>query len=380
MPKILSLATPIHGFVDHCALKGEPVSLVSKEFTSSEEGNDFIARLEKTSTYFSEAFQSSGVPLSQVSNFLAVLKPDNEATVYINELRMTARSKIQTAKTLEVAAGVPAYLDDIADIDSAELQDSEGAAIEIPPDSGFALILSFGWRKALYFDYSVLIPGGQHRTDNLPKLFGHFLARLMFQSMYSITDVQLDRMIAWGWFPFISLKDEDRRSLLVWSKDGERKPTSVLEGIAARFVDGLDKRLAAWEENDYFKDQMEFLSKAKDHLDAKDYVSSISVMYPRIEGVLRLLYEDENPGGHPKQGTMVSNLVENKYAHSILLPKRFEEFLKKVYFREFDLSKGEVPLSRHTISHGISKPDDYDFLTASVGFMVFDQLFHYLSD
>ena len=380
MPKTIRLATPIHGFASNCALAGEPASLISKEFISSEDGNDFIERLEATSAYFSQAFESPRVPFSQVSSFLAVLRPNNEATVYVNELGLVTRSKIQTTKVPDVAVGAPVYLDDIADIDSAELQDSEGTSIEIPPDCGFALILSFGWRKALYFDYSVLIPGKPHRTDNLPKLFGQFLARLMFQSMYSITDVQWDRMIAWGWFPFIGLKDEDRRRLLAWSKSGERKPTSVLEEIATRFVDDLDKRLTTWEENDFFKDRMAFLRRAKDHLNAPDYLSSISLMYPQIEGMLRLLYEDENPGGHPKQGTMVSNLVENKYAHSVLLPNRFEVFLKRVYFREFDLSKGEVPLSRHTVGHGVSKPADYDFLTASVGFMVLDQLIHYLSD
>src|SRR5262249_41372330 len=162
----------------------------------------------------------------------------------------------------------PASLDDIADIDEVELQDAEGVPIEIPPDCGFALILSYEWRKALYFDYTVLLPGGHSRRDNLKKLFGHFLARLLFQHIYSVTDAQWDHLIEWGWFPFIGLKDEDRRRLLAWAKE-ERKPTSVLEDIARRFVDDLGNRLIAWEKYAYFNDRMAFLRRAKERLDAQ---------------------------------------------------------------------------------------------------------------
>ena len=70
MPRTIHLDTPIHGFCMNCALEGEPASVVSKEFSSSEDGNDFIARLEGTSTYFAEAFQSPLVRISQVDNFL----------------------------------------------------------------------------------------------------------------------------------------------------------------------------------------------------------------------------------------------------------------------------------------------------------------------
>jgi hypothetical protein len=64
----------------------------------------------------------------------------------------------------------------------------------------------------------------------------------------------------------------------------------------------------------------------------------------------------------------------------VLLPERFRQYLTRVYFREFDERTGFLPLSRHTVSHGISKPEDYDFLAAAIGFMTVDQLFYYLSD
>src|SRR5262245_7307814 len=68
----------------------------------------------------------------------------------------------------------------------------------IPDDCGVVLILSRGWRKCLFYDYSVLPPDAGRRTDHLPRLFGHFLARLWFQEVYSSTDVQWGRLFDWG--------------------------------------------------------------------------------------------------------------------------------------------------------------------------------------
>jgi hypothetical protein len=91
---------------------------------------------------------------------------------------------------------------------------------------------------------------------------------------------------------------------------------------------------------DYLNERMAFLRQAKERLGTQDYLSCINLMYPQIEGVLRSLFVDENPDvRRPEQDEMVSNLVENKYAHSVLLPKRFEDFLMRVYFHGFNLKR-----------------------------------------
>jgi hypothetical protein len=63
-----------------------------------------------------------------------------------------------------VVVGDPVYHDDIADIVAAELLDREGQPIAIPSDCGVTLILSQGWRKGLYFDYSPFGPDKLTRT------------------------------------------------------------------------------------------------------------------------------------------------------------------------------------------------------------------------
>jgi hypothetical protein len=361
------------------AAKGERVVVCRKEFLTSEDGNEFITRLEGVSRCFAPVFGPGGTPPSQVDHFLAVLRPDQSATVYCNELHIVAHTRVKRVSPPEVQAGDVIYPDDIADIEKAELRDAQNRPVEIPDDCGVVLILSCGWRKCLFYDYSVLPPEVGCRTDHLPRLFGHFLARLWFQEMYSITDARWGRLFEWGWFPFVGLKHADRKKLLSWASC-DRDPKPVLEEISRNFATDLDARLESWKRYDLLNRQMDFLNAAKDRYKAGDPLSCISLLYPRIEGVMRLLFEEENPRGNPTQGTIMSNLVENQHAHSVLLPNRFEEYLKKVYFRGFDVAAGEVPLSRHSHGHGVSAASDYDLVRAAVGFMVLDQLFHYLSD
>jgi hypothetical protein len=379
MPRQIQLDYLPAGYAMGVAAKGESVSVRRKEFLTSEDGNEFITRLEGVSACFASVFGPGGTPPSQVDHFLAVLHPDRSATVYCNELHIVALMRVKRVSPPEVRAGEAVYPDDIADIEEAELRDAQDRPVEIPDECGVVLILSRGWRKCLFYDYSVLPPGVSRRTDHLPRLFGHFLARLWFQEMYSITDEQWGRLLGWGWFPFVGLKHADRKKLLNWASC-DRDPKPVLEEISRSFAADLDARLEAWKRYDLLNRQMDFLNAAKDRYKADDYLSCISLLYPRIEGVMRLLFADENSGERPNQGTMVTNLVENQHAHSVLLPNRFEEYLKKVYFRGFDVAAGQVPLSRHSHGHGVSASVDYDLVRASVGFMVLDQLFHYLSD
>lgn len=323
---------------------GEMVQIRPTEFTSSEDGDEFVVRLEGLGNCYRDAFIQSGVAESQVSTFLAIARPDKTATVYINEL-----------------------------------QDSTGTPIQIPNDCGVSLVLSHRWRKGYFFDYSVFGPHGLPRTSTLPKLFGHLLARIIFQEIYSASDTQWGRLYELGWFPFVGLKAEDRRTLLSWAKNDRMAP-SVLDTAARNFVASLDQRLAIWATRDHLEQRMPFLNRAKERLDAGDYLSCINVLFPQIEGVMRGCFVEQKPTGRPKQDGMVDTVTALQPNHSMLLPVRFSEYLKQVYFRDFSERVGNLPLSRHTVSHGVSNPADYDFQRAAVGFMVLDQLFFYLCD
>ena len=219
-----------------------------------------MARLEGISRIYHEAFVEPEVSPSQIATFLAVIKSDFETTIYINEIDLIAKAKRKRLQP-ELVAGDPVYRDDIADIVMVELLDREGQPIAIPPDCGVTLILSHGWRKGLFFDYSPLGPDKPTRTYDLNRLLGHIVARLMFQEMYSITEAQWEHLTGWGWFPFVGLSHEDRKGLIGWAKNS-RKPVPVLEEMARRFLTDFDVRITTWAKYEHLKSREDFFRRA----------------------------------------------------------------------------------------------------------------------
>lgn len=377
MPREIKLKLLPVGYSACFATAGEPVHVVTKEFVSSEDGNDFITRLEGVSNCLAPVFDlEEGVRPSQVDHLLAIVRRDETATVYCNELCITATVQIKKPK---VDAGEFIMKDDIADIDELDFRDAQNNTIVVPADCGVVAILSVGWRKGLYFDYSVFRVGAAPRTDDLKRLFGRFYARLVFQEIYSITDAQWDRLIGWGWFPFMGLHDSKRRELLAWTNADREPPMALFEEFCVSFQPRLAAHLESWKKSPMLASHADFLQSAYERYLAKDYVSCISILYPRIEGLLRTLFIADTPSGKPTQSTMVQRLVERRPEHSVLLPRPFERYLLQVFFRNFDERSGDVPLSRHSVGHGVSNAADYDLIKASLGFLVVDQILFYLS-
>jgi hypothetical protein len=359
--------------------RGDTVRALYRGFVSTENGNLFYRMLDGLSGVYAAAFGLDGTRPSKVDHFLAVISPDRRATLYCNELSMIPRIRVNRAIPEGVRAGDDVYIDDIADVEEMELWDTADNPIRIPDEHGYELILSHGWRKALVFDYGVLIPEGRPRTRSVSRVFGHAYARLAFQEMYSLTDAQWKRLFEWGWFPFIGITHEHRWRLVDWAA-GDRYPAPLLEEICRTFTSNLESRIETWRRHGLLAAEMPFLTTARDRFRAGDNVSCISVLYPRIEGLMRRLYAQENPGQDPNQVTMVANLIENHYPESMLLPERFGAYLREVYFRDFDLSRDDVRLSRNSHAHGVSEAGDYDFIRAAVGFMIVGQIAHFLSD
>ncbi len=269
--------------------------------------------------------------------------------------------------------------DCVADFERIEPAGADGQSVPIPPECGVVFLFSYRWRKGLYYDFGPFHPDGAPRSIDLARLFAHLYARLVFQEMYSISESQWQHLLDWGWFPFIGLSHNDRQQLLHFAGQ-DAVPHAALAAMCHRYLAHLEDRLDVWRRNDMLASHMEFLTRARERLAAGDFLSCLSLLIPRIEGVLRTLFVEENPGLPASQGTMVSNLVENQYAHSLLLPGRFEEYLRRVYFRAFDQHAGDLSLSRHSHGHGVSQAADYDFERAVVGFLTLDQIYYYLTD
>ena len=349
-------------------LKDEPGEICTEANYSSEDGGAFLFHLEAIWGYFSA--QVTTRP-SMVDNFLAILPPNGEVTMYCNELSQI----IHMRSKAELKTGQIVTKDDIAEINHVHFKTAEDETIEIPSDSGVVIIISHAWRKSLFYDFRPLT--GPERSIDVGKLVGRQLAGMLFQEFYSIADENWDRMIDWGWFPFIGLSETDRRQIIGFSTRNE-EAREIMKAVCENYLTKIADRLDSWRKKAILQEHVPFLESARERLLNDDFIACISILYPRIEGVMRGLALIANPAADTGQSKMVENLIANREESSLLLPSRFKKYLLKFYFRSFDFAKGELPLSRHTVGHGLSRATDYDLVNATTGFLIFEQLFYYL--
>jgi hypothetical protein len=112
-----------------------------------------------------------------------------------------------------------------------------------------------------------------------------------------------------------------------------------------------------------------------------DYLSSTSILFPRLEGLMRTYHLTVNSSVEPNSLTLVktitesSELVRNDY--SLFLPKNFRRYLKDVYFAKFD-PRNPKDLSRNTVSHGVAPVEKFSLKSSLIGLLILDQLFYYM--
>ncbi len=168
MPYKIQLTEKPAGYAseDATGIEGHPVKVVVCEFTSSEDGELFISRLEGfPNILISKLPAGANVRPSMIDHLLAIIQRDLSATVYVNELSMLIRAR--AARSIQ--AGEPVLEDDITDINEIEFQ-----GVDIPKNAAVVCLLSFGWRKGLFFDFTPVASDEAEREYDLGKLLGSY--------------------------------------------------------------------------------------------------------------------------------------------------------------------------------------------------------------
>ena len=131
---------------------------------------------------------------SLIDNLLIIIKPNLNAIAYINELHPIANVRVGRA----VAAGEPLFVSDILDVLEFNL------GVEVPEDSGFVLVRSHGWRKALFYDLHPLGANPKPREYELSEALakqtvalirGKFAEAFRRQSLRTVIE-ELEQLIA----------------------------------------------------------------------------------------------------------------------------------------------------------------------------------------
>lgn len=351
--------------------------VILREFLSSEDGDRLIGSLEDVSEMLFSKIPADRRPKpSQIDHLLAVIHKDKMATLYINELQFEAR--VSTKRRLKAGQiGQPVYVDDIADISTLEFP-----GVEIPNDAGIFFIFSFEWRKGLFYDLTPFHPDSDgSREYNINNLLGQLYAYLMLQNRIKIPEDVWEKMFTQDWFPFISLSSSLINEMKAYATAGW-EIDDLLPKITEEVKQPLNDWLEKWSTKSLYKGHIELIRKAAERFLASDHHSAISILYLRIEGILRDYYRlhgVEKPSQERLVKTAVQADLSADRTKLPLLPDKFLRYLLEVYFRDFDPDQPEG-LSRNTIAHGEASPEAFSEKGSVIGFLILDQLFYFVAE
>lgn len=341
-------------------------------FASSEDGDKLIEYLQGISDiYLANTSEPRRWKESLIDHFLAIVRPDCSATLYINELNF----RISVTAKRALSAGEEVRSDDIADVERLRIDN-----VSIPANAGFVFLFSSGWRKAVYFDYVPLQDNGNpNRPYDIEILLGQIWSYVHFRDRVRISDVAWQGIRRLGWFPFIGLQTRTIKSMQThavegWSADGL---VSEIKNDIAMLIPVLRERIL--NESILESHRTMFLTAIR-HYEQGDYASCASILYPRLEGLLRSCLNSRGGKKKANQNSLVKLIEESvppdRRTHSLLLPDRFKSYIEGVYFANFTGSS-DAPISRHSVSHGVASESQLCAPEASMkAILILHQLLH----
>ncbi len=371
MPVEVDLAHPPAGHVIEAAKKGEMAKVAFREFTSTEDGQLFVQRLEAVPSDILAKLPNRVIP-SQVDNMLAIIRSDGKATVYMNELKQSLL--VRAARPVQ--AGMPVMKDDIADIERLEL------GVTIQDNSGFLFLFSIGWRKGLFYDYGPVIGKyKQPRGYDIGVAIGRAYCHVLFQNRFSISEKEWDAIIGSKWFPFIGLSDRLINELIQQVRH-DWEPDEKLEEIVKEVKERVPGMIESWREHLSFLPHICIIDRGVERFLKGDYISCTGLLFPRIEGIMRTYYASQVTKGRASPVNLTASAVAAKRnnEHSLFLPHRFEAYLRDVYFAGFSPRDTNIDISRHSVAHGVASASEFDRKSAVISILIIHQLFYFLEN
>jgi hypothetical protein len=352
----------------------ESAPVVFREFVTSEDGERLIQRLDSLSNVLlAKAPCGARVPESQIDHLIAFFHLDGRVEVWINEPGFRARMKVRR----DVAAGEPVTRDDIADIVAMEPID-----LVFPPNAGYVVLFSAGWRKGLAFDFSPLIPpeqlpiGMARSTADVPRLLGGLFTYVLFRNRFILTEEEWERFFTQRWFPFAGLPAELIDAMTQHVRDGW-PIDGLLPRVLAAIRSDLPKTKALAASSPLFDRHRKILADALNAFERGEYQLAAGALYPRVEGLLREHHAIRGKGP-AKPDALAGSATElpGVSAYSLLLPLRFKRYLTEVFFEFEDFSDPTkvTRATRHAVAHGVASDDVLDSKAAALGVLLLQQL------
>lgn len=364
MPQQIVLDELLVGFFVTAARGGEHALVQTTGSAFSEDGTKLSKWLD---AFASPILRKLNPPLAPyaVDHLVALVRQDKSATVYVNEVKFVGQVRTKGA----VTKGDPVLVDKVADFGQVWME-----SIEVPPDLGVIIVLSSGWRRAIFFDLGPL--AGHSRDVDLATTLGALWGYLAFEDRVRVSDEQWTRLTAQGWFPFVGLKLGQLERLLGHVSSGWQAD-ELLPEIAQDLRARSDELLHHAQKVQAAGSHLATLKAALRHYSAGDALSAAGLLYPRIEGMLRdhakLLPGTPNFSQKGLAKAAATDPANTRLPGSLLLPDRFKEYLETVYFAPFDPANVDAA-SRNSVSHGVVPEAQLNEKAATIALLVFEQL------
>lgn len=375
MPVEIDLGTPPAGYAAAPARATDTTGLIQyREFTSTEDGQHFIQRLEGFPDDILQKLPAP-IPASKVDHMLALCRRDGTATVYLNELEF--RASVRWRGSRSVDAGEAVTKDDFVDVERLEL------GVQVPRDAGALFVFSVGWRKGLFYDFGpVGGPSPRPREEDISVALGRCFCHVLFQERFGISDSEWDRLLETRWFPFAGLRAGTIDKLLNHVRSGW-EVDELLDDIISEVKETTPRMLQGWRNHSSFKPHLDVLERAVERFkNDNDFIGCTGLLYPRIEGILRTDIDAEMRS-QATQHELVQAAVGSKLGNeqSALLPHRFQDYLRDVYFGDLSpASKREVEVSRHSVAQGTASASRFSRKSAVICILIVHQLFYFLEN
>jgi hypothetical protein len=348
--------------------KDGKVDVRSREFTSSEDGDLFITRLEGIPRMLLSLIPDYSVAVeSSISHMLAIIRADKTAKIYVNDIDFIASARAKG----NFKKGDWITLDNILDIERIDFQNAK-----VESNQAVVYVFSAGWRKGLFYDLMPLNGDKKERDYDLGSVLGFYTAYLHFQHLYSLRDETWEEFFKQGWFPFIYLRQNTLKAMIGTAK-GKDSIDGHLAAIAKDVEGEVSSRLEAWRSHPVLAPHFQFIETAFRHFKNGDFLSTSMVLFPRIEGVMRTHHFTNVNALRASQKNLAASAVSKapipSHNGSLLLPERFERFLVEKYFAGFDAANPQG-LSRNTVAHGVVPESLLNQKGACIGFLILLQL------
>ena len=181
------------------------------------------------------------------------------------------------------------------------------------------------------------------------------------------------------WFPFVGLSNQTIESLVSHVRNGW-EPDEKLDDIVAEVKTRSTQMLNSWRDHPSFLPHIEMLERAVERFQNDDPMSCTSLLYSRIEGILRTHHNSLGTPIEPSQDNLSDLAVAAKSATEkcLLLPHRFNAYLRDIYFANFDPASPVIDVSRNSVGQGVASVAKFDQKSAAIGILIVHQLFYFL--